>query len=213
MTMPLYQSSSQRQSQQGNTVQKTATRDRLPAQVFTRGTTGAVTVKTQRSEGTSVTHVGSIDEHSRSSRSQTRDPSPRPPRTRRRSSSARRTNTNDERVQVQGHRSVRSGDSGSSDQGSVASPGSNSRGRHTPSHTESRDSPSVRKPSVQKPSIQKPSLQKQHSRDSSPAPSLDSQKQHVKATKKVIDGTFHSLSPPHFSRWSLIPLLSVHLES
>jgi hypothetical protein len=190
--MPLYQPSPQRHPQQGNTAKKTATRDRLPAQVFTRGTTGAVTVKTHASEGTSVTHVSSLDEHSRSSRSQTRDPrerSPRPPRTRRRSSSARRTN--DERVQG---RSVRSGDSdyrhhvphadSSSDQGSAASPASHSRGRRTPSHGEPRDSPSIQKPTLQKPG----------SRDSSPAPSLESQKLHVKETKKVIDGTFQSRS-------------------
>jgi hypothetical protein len=187
--MPLHRAPPQRYPQQGNT----ATRDRLPAQVFTRGTTGAVTVKTQRSEGTSVTSVtsNSIDERSRSSRSQNRDPSPRPPISRRRSSSARRTN--DERVR--GHRSVRSGDSLSSDQGSAASPVSYSQGRRTPSHMESRDSPSIQKPSIQKPSIQKPSIQKPSpqkpgSHDCSPAPSIDSQKLHIKATKKVIDGTF-----------------------
>jgi hypothetical protein len=192
-TMPLPRASPQRQSQQGNmpTPKKTATRDRLPAQVFTRGTTGAVTVKTQRSEGTSVTNV-SMEERSRSSRSQTREPrdrSPRPPRTRRRSSSARRTN--DERVVI-GHRSVRSGDS-SSDLSSAASPSGQSRGRRASSQNmEPRDSPSIQKPSVQKPSIQKPSPQKPGSRDSSPAPSIDSQKLHVKITKKVIDGTFQS---------------------
>jgi hypothetical protein len=189
MTMPLHTASPQRQPQQG----KTATRDRLPAQVFTRGTTGAVTVKTSRSGGTSVTNTNdSIDEHSRSSRSQTRDPSPRPPRTRRRSSSAMRTK--DERVQ--GHRSVSSGNS-LSDQGSAASPVSYSQHRRASSHMDSRDAPSVQKPSIQKPSIQKPSIQKPSpqkpsSRDSSPAPSIDSQKLHIKATKKVIDGTFQS---------------------
>jgi hypothetical protein len=187
--MPLHKASPQRQPQQG----KTATRDRLPAQVFTRGTTGAVTVKTQRSEGTSVTNTNdSIDEHSRSSRSQTRDPSPRPPRTRRRSSSARRTK--DERGQ--GHRSVSSGNS-LSDQGSAVSPASYSHHRRT--SMDSRDAPSVQKPSIQKPSIQKPSIQKPSpqkpgSRDSSPAPSIDSQKLHIKATKKVIDGTFPLIS-------------------
>lgn len=209
--MPLPRGSPQRHPQQGNMPMpnKIATRDRLPAQVFTRGTTGAVTVKTQRSEGTSLTNV-SIEERSRSSRSQTREPrdrSPRPPRTRRRSSSARRTN--DERV-VQGHRSVRSGGDSSSisDQGSAASPAGTSRGRRTSSsHMEPRDSPSVQKPSIQKPSIQKPSIQKPTpqkpgSRDSSPAPSIDTQKMHVKITKKVIDGTFQSHSPTHFNCWS-----------
>jgi hypothetical protein len=201
MTMPPPRPSPQRHPQQGNmpVPKKTATRDRLPAQVFTRGTTGAVTVKMQRSEGTLVTDV-STDERSRSSRSsrsQTREPrdrSPRPPRARRRSSSARRTN-DEQRVQ-QGHRSVRSGDS-FSDQGSAASPAGQSRGRRTPSHTESRDAPSIQKPSIQKPISQKPG-----SRDSSPAPSIDTQKMHVKITKKVIDGTFHSCSRFH-------PLLAV----
>jgi hypothetical protein len=197
--MPLHRTPPQRHPQQGYT----ATRDRLPAQVFTRGTTGAVTVKTQRSESTRSVTSNSIDEHSRSSRSQTRDPSPRPPISRRRSSSARRTNEE----HVRGHRSVRSGDSLSSDQGSAASP---SHGRRTPSHMESRDSPSIQKPSIQKPSIQKPSIQKPSpqkpgSRDCSPAPSIESQKLHIKATKKVIDGTFQSLLSPHFSRWSRSP--------
>jgi hypothetical protein len=215
MTMPPHRASPQRHPQQG----MIATRDRLPAQVFTRGTTGAVTVKTQRSEGTSVTSVtnDSIDERSRSSRSQTRDPSPRPPRTRRRSSSARRTN--DERVQ--GHRSVRSGDS-SSTQGSAASPTRHSQGRRTLSHMESRDSPSIQKPSIQKPSIQKPSIQKPSiqkpspqkpgSRDSSPAPSIDSQKLHVKATKKVIDGTFSRLNLLISVCGPILPFTSVDVE-
>jgi hypothetical protein len=195
-TMPLPRGSPQRNPQQGNmpSPNKTATRDRLPAQVFTRGTTGAVTVKTQRSEGTSVMTDVSMEERLRSSRSQTREPrdqSTRPPHTRRRSSSARRTNS-DERV-VQGHRSVRSGDSSSDLSSSAASPAGHLRGRRTSSQMEPRDSPSIQKPSVQKPSIQKPSPQKPGSRDSSPAPSIDTQKLHVKITKKVIDGTFQSL--------------------
>jgi hypothetical protein len=197
MTIPLHQTSPQSYPQQGNMTKKTAMRDRLPAQVFTRGTSGAVTVKTHSTDSTTA---GSSEDFSRSSHSQTRDPtrdrprerSPRPPRTRRRSSSARRKQ--DDRTQG---RSVRSGDydyrhqvphlDSSSDQGSAASPGSHSRGSHTSNYMSSRDSASIQKPPPQKPG----------SRDSSPAPSktsLDSQKMHIKATKKVIDGTFQSRS-------------------
>jgi hypothetical protein len=192
MTIPLHQTSPQRHPQQEKMSKKTAMRDRLPAQVFTRGTTGAVTVKTHSTDGTNLGSSGS-DERSRSTRPHTRDPprerSPRPPRTRRRSSSARRNPD----VRVNAH-SLGSGDhdyrhqvthpESSSDQGSAASPGSSSRGRHTPKHMDSRDSPSIQKPSPQKPGA----------RDVSQELSLDSQKLHIKATKKVIDGTFQSRS-------------------
>jgi hypothetical protein len=206
----------QRRPQQGNTASKksASTRDRLPAQVFTRGTTGAVTVKMHSSsQSTSLTNVGSsIDERSRS---QTRDPprdrSPRPPRTRRRSELDERPqprlsrSSDHEHRQHSSHHVPQHVDS-SSDQGSAASPASRSRGRHTPSShskNDGRDSPSTQKPP---PSIQKPSLQKPGSRDSSPAPSLDSQKMHIKATKKVIDGTFHR------SRRHINPLVSVGIR-
>jgi hypothetical protein len=186
-----------------------ATKDRLPSQVFTRGTSGAVKViKTSNSASDLNSGNNNNNNHRPRSRSQTRradhqrsnnNNSPHgPPPSRPRSTSERRKHN--ERIQA---RTVRSADhdrhsvphDSSSDQGSSAASGSHShsspsasKGRRTPNT--SMDS-SIHKlsPHVH-PSIQKPGGSSSRSRDSSPsARSSDSQKQHIKTAKKVIDGT------------------------
>lgn len=162
------------------------TRDRLPSQVFTRGTSGAV--KTHAQPQGAISFQTTSDRFR--SRSQTardrreRSSSNTRPPNRRRSTSAQRRFAEQQQQQP---RTVRSRDSvdnhtrgghstSSSDQGSAASTQSYAtRGRHTPTHSELREPP-IKRASP-------------HKKDFGEHSDIDSQKEHVKTTKKVIDGT------------------------